>query len=226
MRSRVPLVLVTAALVLGAACSQVPAPSPEPSPVPPAPETESPSSSVSPKPSDNDGTGTGGGIPQADLKVFGYATADQAQLARDLASVGLNLERLISHITGQNLTGGENDSKHLRNDARRLENNAKQAVNRMEPLAPTDGRLRRAKGHALRAFKLSSQYAVTAQSIGDAGSVMTSDGEARSVSQRALQLIGTGTRIQQAYAAMNRELTDWSEKNPTEASLAVQRYGH
>lgn len=224
MRSRVQLVLVAAALALGAACSQVPAPPPEPSPVPPPPETEIPQTvSPSPKPEKKS---TGGGLPQADLKVYGYATADQAQLVRDLASVGLNLERLVSHVTGNNLTGAENDSKHMRNDARRLENNARTAVNRMEPLVPPDGRLKRAKQHALRAFKLSSQYAEAAMSIGEAGSVLASEGEANSVSQRALQLIGMGTKIQQAYAAMNRELTDWSEKNTTEASLAAERYGN
>ncbi len=115
--------------------------------------------------------GGGGGSQQAsndDLKVFGYATADEAQLAGEIALVSGTVAQLATDAAARDLDATRADAAILLDQARTLEADANSATQRQKPLDPADPTLAKARGDAIDAFGLTAEYAATVVDLAEA----------------------------------------------------------
>ena len=170
--------------------------------------------------------GAGGGSQQAsndDLKVFGYATADEGQLAGEIALVSGTVTQLATDAAARDLDATRADAAILLDQARTLEADANSATQRQTPLDPTDPTLAKARGDAIDAFGLTAEYAATVVDLADAALDLNL-AQLISVAQQAASLEGTSGDLERAYEDLNRELTAWAQDHPAEAAEALARF--
>lgn len=182
----------------------------------------------------NDGSGDGGsqdggdsgGSQQAsgdDLKVFGYATADEGQLAGEVTQVSVTVSQLATDAAARDLDAARADAATLLDQAKTLEADAKGATQRQTPLDPADPTLVKARGDAIDAFGLTAEYAATVVDLAEAALELNL-AQLVSVAQQAASLEGTSADLESAYEDLNRELSAWAQEHPAEAAEALARF--
>lgn len=172
------------------------------------------------------GDGGGGGSQQAsndDLKVFGYATADEGQLAGEIALVSGTVAQLATDAAARDLDATRADAAVLLDQARTLEADASSATQRQKPLDPVDPTLAKARGDAIDAFGLTAEYAATVVDLAEAALDLNL-AQLVSVAQQAASLEGTSADLEQSYEDLNRELSAWAQDHPAEAAQALARF--
>jgi len=175
----------------------------------------------------------GGGAPTGteahaadtdDLKVFGFATSDEAAIAGQLTAVAGTVASLEEHLQGLDLEGARADAQTLIAQAKALETDAGDAEQRQRPLEPEDRGLVTARKDAIAAFGLTAEYASAAAGFADL-LLAASLNELVSAAEDAAQLTGTGDDLTLAYTELNAELVAWAEANPADAARALATYG-
>jgi hypothetical protein len=171
-------------------------------------------------------SGDGGESQQAsndDLKVFGYATADEGQLADEVTLVSGTVTQLATDAAARDLDATRTDAAILLDQARTLEADANSATQRQKPLEPADPTLAKARGDAIDAFGLTAEYAATVVDLAEAALDLNLT-QLISVAQQATSLEGTSVDLEQAYEDLNRELSAWAQDHPAEAAEALARF--
>jgi hypothetical protein len=158
-----------------------------------------------------------------DLRVFGFATSDEGQLAGEVARVSDTVARLSSDIAVRDVSASQADAAALLDEAKTLETDADDATKRQRPLDPADQTLVKARAHAIDAFGTTAAYAATVAGLAEAALDLNLQ-ELASVAQQAAALQGTGAEIEASYEALNRELTAWAQDHPAEAAEALARF--
>ena len=172
-----------------------------------------------------DGGGSGGSQQASndDLKVFGYATADEGQLAGEITLVSATVTQLASDATARDLDAARTDAAILLDQARTLEADANGAKKRQTPLDPVDPTLAKARGDAIDAFGLTAEYAATVVDLAEAALDLNL-AQLVSVAQQAASLEGTSADLERSYEDLNRELSAWAQEHPAEAAEALARF--
>lgn len=158
-----------------------------------------------------------------DLKVFGYATADEGQLAGEVTVVSGTLTQLATDAAARDLDATRADAATLLDQAQTLEADANGATDRQTPLDPGDPTLAKARGDAIDAFGLTAEYAATVVDLAEAALDLNL-AQLVSVAQQAASLEGTSADLERAYEDLNRELTAWAQDQPAEAAEALARF--
>ena len=174
----------------------------------------------------SDGGGGSGGSQQAsndDLKVFGYATADEGQLAGEITLVSATVTQLATDAAARDLDAARADATTLLDQARTLEADANGATKRQTPLDPADPTLAEARGDAIDAFGLTAEYAATVVDLAEAALDLNLT-QLVSVAEQAASLEGTSADLQRSYEDLNRELSAWAQEHPAEAAEALARF--
>ena len=173
--------------------------------------------------SQGDGNDPAPPASSTDLRVFGFATSDEGQLAGEVAQVSDTVARLSSDIAGRDVSASQADAATLLDEARTLEADADAATKRQRPLNPADQTLVKARAHAIDAFGTTAAYATTVADLAEAALDQNLQ-ELASVAQRAAALQGTGAELEASFEALNRELTAWAQDHPAEAAEALARF--
>ena len=179
--------------------------------------------------SSGDGSQGGGNDPAPptsstdDLRVFGFATSDEGQLASEVAQVSDTVARLFSDIAARDVSASQADAATLLDEAKTLEADADAATKRQRPLDPADQTLVKARAHAIDAFDTTAAYAATVADLAEAALDLNLQ-ELASVAQQAAALQGTGAELEASFEALNRELTAWAQDHPAEAAQALARF--
>jgi hypothetical protein len=180
--------------------------------------------------SGGDGSEGGGGGDSSqsstttdDLRVFGFATSDEGQLAGEVAQVSDTVGRLAADAAARDPSAAQADAATLLNQARTLEADADDATKRQRPLDPANATLARARGDAIDAFGMTAAYAATVVDLAEAA-LDLNVAELISVAQQAVNLEGMSAELEAAYEGLNRELTAWAQDHPAEAAEALARF--
>jgi hypothetical protein len=174
--------------------------------------------------------GGGGGQDDADafedddLRVFAFATTDEAALAAELAAIAETVASLESHLQSGDLGAVEADALTLFDQAEALEEDAGAAEDRQRPLEPTDAEMVDARRAALEAFGLTEEYAAAVNLLADATKT-TDVSELLALLQQAGSVDATSEDVTQAYVDLNAALAAWAEANPAAAAAALKAYG-
>lgn len=164
------------------------------------------------------------GATTDDLRVFGYATTDEAALAAGLSAIASTLVTLETHLAEQDIEAARADAQTLLAQAESLETDAEAAEARQRPLEPEDADLVAAREDAVAAFGLTAEYAASVTAIADlvlAGNLS----ELITAAEEAAELAGTSDDLAQSYTELNAELVAWAEANPADAARALAKYG-
>jgi hypothetical protein len=190
--------------------------------VPPSPEAD-PEASDGPEdvPPDDDPADD---ASEDDLRVFGFATTDEAAVAAELAAITGTVGALAVDLQTRDLDAAEADARALLDQAETIGVDAEAAEGRQRPLEPEDPDLARARRHAVDAFGLTAAYANSVTDIANAV-LGGSPGELPALVSDAAELAGTSDELAQAYTDLNEELAAWAEANPVNAARAVATYG-
>ncbi len=173
---------------------------------------------------DDSGSGGAKDASNDDMKVFGYATSDEAALAAEVAKMSETATTLADQLAGRDVDGAEATAKTLLKQAEQLGDDAGAAEKRQKPLDPSDATLSKARGDAIDAFGLTATYADTVADLANA--CLSLDlSEIVSAAQRAASLEGTSDDIASAYADLTTELEQWAQANPGAAAAALAKYG-
>jgi hypothetical protein len=176
---------------------------------------------------DSGASGSGGSSSQGattdDLRVFGYATVDEGQLAGEVSLVAATVTQLSSDAAARNMDAAKADAATLLQEARTLETDANNATKRQQPLAPTDPTLVTARADAIDAFGLTADYASTVGDLANAALDLNLS-ELLSVAQQAASLAGTSAQLESAFEDLNHELTSWAQDHPGDAAKALAQY--
>jgi hypothetical protein len=172
---------------------------------------------------DGDGSGGSQQASNDDLKVFGYATADEGQLAGEITLVSTTVTQLATDAAARDLDAARADAATLLDQARTLEADANGATKRQTPLEPADPTLAKARGDAIGAFGLTAEYAATVVDLAEAALDLNLT-QLVSVAQQAASLEGTSADLERSYEDLNRELSTWAQEHPAEAAEALARF--
>ncbi len=159
-----------------------------------------------------------------DLKVFGFATSDEAALAGQMSVIAGTLAALEADLQALDLDAARADAATLLSQAETLEADAEDAERRQHPLEPQDRELVSARKDGIDAFGLTAEYAAAAAAFADL-MLAVSLNELVSVAEDAALLAGTADDLTLAYAELNAELLAWAEANPADAARALAQYG-
>lgn len=231
MRRTLLIVLVA----LSAACGRANADrsAPETPEIPELPASSGTSGSDEDASGGTGGTTGGGGTPTGpekdaagtdDLKVFGFATTDEAEIAGQMSALAGTLASLEAHLQALDVDAAKADAQTLLAQAEALETDAKDAEQRQRPLEPEDRGLVTARKDAIAAFGLTAEYASAAAGFADL-MLAASLSELVSAAEDAAQLTGTGDDLTLAYTELNAELLAWAEADPAGAARALAEYG-
>jgi hypothetical protein len=236
---------LVACLALGAAaCSRAAEPEPPAGVEAPGDGQDATGSSGSVEPTGSTGptgeTGTGGdtgedagggggkgdadAFEEDDLRVFAFATTDEAALAAELAAIAETVASLESHLQSGDLGAVEADALTLFDQAEALEEDAGAAADQQRPLEPSDAEMVDARRAALEAFGLTEEYAAAVNLLADA--TQTTDvSELLALLQQAGSVDATSEDVTQAYVDLNAALAAWAEANPAAAAASLTAYG-
>jgi hypothetical protein len=231
------IVSAVAAMVLLAACSK----SSTTTATAPLPSQAGGASVTGTPPASDSGSGTGSGqgkdggggsgsvsgsdghATDDDQRVFGYATTDETAIAAQTSTVSSQISQLANDAGAHNLGAVESDAQALLNSSKKLGHQADRGVNHQQPLKPTDGDLKKARGDALDAFGLTADYANTAVSL---ASALTSASltELATAANQVVALSGTSSQLESSYEHLNTELANWAAAHPVDAAAALKHY--
>lgn len=187
----------------------------------PSQATATPSADLS---EDGGGSGAGEQATEDDMKVFGYATSDEAAIAAAVVMMAETADELVRELEAGDVSAAEDTAGVLLGQAEALQADADRAADRQRPLDPSDPTLRKARENAIEAFALTADYADAVADVARAALTLSLS-ELISVANEVASLEGTGDEIEQAYADLTRELQSWAEDHPAEAAMALARYG-
>lgn len=171
-----------------------------------------------------DGSGGANDASNDDMKVFGYATSDEAVLAAEVTMMSQTATTLADQLAARNVDGAEATARTLLKQAEQLGDDAGAAEERQKPLDPSDATMSKARGDAIDAFGLTATYADTVADLANA--CLSLDlSEIVSAAQKAASLEGTSDDITNAYADLTTELEQWAQANPGAAAAALAKYG-
>ena len=159
-----------------------------------------------------------------DLKVFAFATTDEAALATQLSAIAVTVAALESDLVAHDLDAAKADARTMLDQAEALGADAADAEGRQRPLEPEDRELVAARKDAIDAFGLTADYASSITDIANA--VLQGQlSQLPALAQEAADLAGTSDELTQSYADLNDELLAWAEANPADAARALAKYG-
>lgn len=158
-----------------------------------------------------------------DLRVFAFATTDEAALAEELSALAATVARIEGDLQARDVDAAQADAALLLDQADTLGNDAASAEQRQRPLEPEDVELVAAREDALTAFGLTAAYATTAADIAEAALSLQLS-ELATLLEDAAALAGTSDELTVSYTELNAELLAWAESHPAEAARALNRY--
>jgi len=173
---------------------------------------------------DGDQGGSEAAASNDDLKVFAFATTDEAALATELIAIAVTVAALESDLVAHDLDAAKADAHALLDQAEALGADAANAEGRQQPLEPEDRELVAARKDAIDAFGLTAEYASSVTDIANAvlGGQL---GQLPALAQDAADLAGSGEELTRSCTDLNTELLAWAEANPGDAARALAKYG-
>jgi hypothetical protein len=164
------------------------------------------------------------GATDDDLRVFAFATTDEAALAAELGVLAATVATLESDLQARDLDAAERHARTLLDQAEVLGTDAHAATDRQRPLEPADPYLVAARGDAIDAFGTTAEYADSVTDIAEA--VLSGElSDLPALLREAADLAGTSDDLLQSSAHLNAELVAWADANPADAARALARYG-